>query len=259
MIEFERIGYRAVTLITDTDLKAATDKIGAAVALTGDSKVGLGNAGDYLFGCVNQFEDDYATIQDYGYCTLGVSPVEKTEEGVTAEVLPVAGDWVTVDGAGKVQLSADVTVTLDDGKAAQDKQDVGVDNEITIIGGNHEAYNGIKIVFVVDDTGAAAATAAYDKDENTITVTLKVAAASAEVAHSDINTAIAALTDPPTNVLWTAIKAQTGTATAEAWGGAEFELAGGASKQVSEVSYDQIATNAQVVSVDDDNVVVRIS
>jgi hypothetical protein len=107
-LDFEHIGFRGVTFEADDSLKNAvlaargwendgrSAVLDKAVALTGDGKVGFGADGDRLFGRVHQYEfDGYVTVQDSGYCTL---PANET-------AMPAPGDWVVVDGTGKVKVS----------------------------------------------------------------------------------------------------------------------------------------------------------
>lgn len=104
-LDYEGIGYRAATYKADAALVSAVANarawendgrdavIGKAVTITDDGEVGLGSSGDPLLGKINQFEfDGHVTVQDAGYTEF---------EGVSGS-LPSAGDFVAVNGAGKV-------------------------------------------------------------------------------------------------------------------------------------------------------------
>lgn len=104
-LDFEGIGYRAATykaaaaLVSTVATARAWENdgrdavIGKAVTITNNGEVGFGNSGDPLLGKINQYEfDGYVTVQDAGYTEF---------EGVSGS-LPDAGDFVVVDGSGKV-------------------------------------------------------------------------------------------------------------------------------------------------------------
>jgi len=104
-LDYEGIGYRAATYKADAALVSAVKNamdwendgrsavIGKAVTITGDSEVGFGTTGKPLIGKINQYEfDGYVTVQDAGYTEF---------EGVSGS-LPSAGNFVAVNGAGKV-------------------------------------------------------------------------------------------------------------------------------------------------------------
>ena len=99
-LDFEGIRYGAVTCKASADLISAWNNgagrsavIGKAVTLKGNGIVGFGDVGDPLFGKINQYEhDNHVTVQDAGYTEF---------EGVSGS-LPSAGNFVAVNGAGKV-------------------------------------------------------------------------------------------------------------------------------------------------------------
>lgn len=112
-LDFEGIGYRAATYKADAALVSAVTNarawendgrgavIGKAVTITDDGEVGFGSTGNPLLGKINQYAfDGHVTVQDAGYTEF---------EGVSGS-LPTAGDFVAVNGAGKV-----VTVSAGEG------------------------------------------------------------------------------------------------------------------------------------------------
>ena len=91
-ISFEGIGQVAATF-------AAADGIqpGMAVALSGDSTVGMGKTGDALCGVVQSVKNGMAAVQMYGMAKIGYSGTA-----------PVVGmNAVAVDGAGKIKTVTD--------------------------------------------------------------------------------------------------------------------------------------------------------
>jgi flagellin len=120
----------------------------------------------------------------------------------TPPTTDVAWDQIRVDFTGNISNNATGTITLGDGaggspgtSATGTGQIGGVD--VTVTGGENEAYNGITITFASGSTEAASFNAAT----NTITVTLSESKDSYTAA--EINNLIAEMQDtPPTDVAW---------------------------------------------------------
>lgn len=102
-LDFVGIDFSAVTMKANTamvsmaTISGVAAVEGKAVTITANGEVGFGVNGNKLFGRVDKYESDgYVTVQHRGYAEL---------PGVSGS-LPVAGDFLVVDGAGAVKASA---------------------------------------------------------------------------------------------------------------------------------------------------------
>ena len=96
-ISFEGIGQVAATFMVEGDIQP-----GMAVAMTGDSTVGMGADGDPICGVALSAKNGMAAVQVGGMVKVGYSGTA-----------PAIG-WGTVagDGAGKIKTAADGTKCL---------------------------------------------------------------------------------------------------------------------------------------------------
>lgn len=85
---FEGIGQVAATFMADGEIET-----GMAVALTADSTVGMGKAGDAVCGVILSTKNGMAAVQIDGMVKVGYSGTAPT----------VGQSTVAVDGAGKVK------------------------------------------------------------------------------------------------------------------------------------------------------------